>query len=103
MTLNDIVDQLAEAARLAKNPSPVLRMRAAAILVRCDRAVRSGARLDPEVTCAACERDRRAWFATAVAHGQLHPLCSRACVGYWRANRVGLVFVGRGREWVEPS
>ncbi len=101
MTLNDIVDQIAEAARLAKNPSPVLRERAAAILVRCERAVQAGARLDPEITCAACERDGRGWFATAVAHGDLWPLCSRACVTYWLQHRVGRVFVGYGREWQE--
>lgn len=98
MTLNAIVDLVARAERLARNPSPVLHAEAAAMLARAERHLPT-ARLEPEVTCAACERDGRAWFGTAVAYGDLWPLCSRACVTYWRQHRVGRVFMRSEREW----
>ena len=98
MNLNRLVDLLQEAERLARNPSEVLQAKAAQLLDAAAKHVAS-ARLEPEVECAACARTGRAWFATAVAQGQLWPLCSRACIEYWNTHRYGRLYRRDGREW----
>ncbi len=98
MTLQDVAKLIDRAERLSRNPSPVLQAEALALLARAERHVHT-AQLEPELNCAACDRDGRHWFATAVAHGQLWPLCSRSCVGFWREHRVGRVFMRNGRDW----
>src|SRR5687768_4150599 len=86
VTLNAICDLIDRAVRMARNPSPVLQCEAAALLARVERHLPT-ALLEPEVTCGRCTRESRTWFATAVADGQLWPLCSRACVAGWRAHQ----------------
>jgi hypothetical protein len=99
--LHKVVEMIAEAERLARNPSPVLQEQARRLLAKAERALQGGPRLEPRVTCAACWRQDRTWFLTAVAAGRIWPLCSRACLEGWRLGELGYgrVFRRDGEEW----
>lgn len=99
MTLNRLADLLIEANRLARNPSPYLQAKARDLYATIEKHIPS-ARLEPQVDCSECRRERRPWCATGVADGRLWPLCCRLCVGSWRAREPGCqVWMRDGREW----
>lgn len=99
LSLNKLVDLFIEARRLGRNPSPVLQAKARDLMATVAKHLPS-ARLEPEVGCSECRRERRGWFATGVADGRLWPLCCRLCVGSWMAREPGCqVWMRDGREW----
>lgn len=100
MTLNEIGRLALEMADLAmsRSASKQLRARELAALIAKELP---RAQWAPEVACAYCKRERRAWFATGIRRQRLWPLCSRACVGHWHNLTGCQVYVGHGREWLE--
>lgn len=109
MTLNEIATAMLEAATLfqrhLRHPagwpedccSDEL-SRARQIAAKCRRALPS-ARWVPMADCGYCGRRGRAWFATGIYRGRTHSLCSRACIGHFKALTGCQVYVGHGREW----
>lgn len=98
-SLQQLAETMASGLRMLGSTSEARRAEGMR-LVRQAQQQSAFAVLEPEVDCAECLRERRAWFATGVADGRLHPLCSRACIESWRRREVGCrVLMRDGRDW----